>query len=112
MSAHVLDPLSAAEIEAAAEVVRADSRFGERSRFVAISTGEPPRAEATNERRRRAEVLLHQRDERAVIRFVVDLDAASIESAASTPGPSPRSASTSWSASRSRCGPSRASSRR
>jgi primary-amine oxidase len=78
---HVLDPLSAAEIEAAAEVVRADARFGERSRFVAISTAEPPRAEAPSERRRRAEVLLHLRDERAVIRFVVDLDGGQVESA-------------------------------
>ena len=36
MSAQVLEPLSAAEIEAAAAAVRADERFGERSRFVAI----------------------------------------------------------------------------
>src|SRR6202012_4450748 len=78
---NALDPLSAAEIEAASALVRADGRFGEGSPFAAISTAEPPRAEAPNARRRRAEVLLHQRDERAVIRFVVDLEAGAIESA-------------------------------
>jgi primary-amine oxidase len=84
---HVLDPLSAAEVEAAAAVAREAVEIGPRTRFVAISTAEPERGDG--EPRRRAEVQLHQPEERAVVRLIVDLEGREAIEVETLPGVEP-----------------------
>ncbi len=73
-AAHVLDPLSADEVDACVAVAREAVEVGRRTRFVAISTAEPERGDDTP--RRRAEALLHHPEERSVVRLIVDLESA------------------------------------
>jgi primary-amine oxidase len=79
----VLDPLTTAEIETCVAVAREAVAIGPRTRFVSASTAEPERHE--EHPRRRAELLVHQPDERSVVRLIVDLEsgeAASVETLA------------------------------
>jgi primary-amine oxidase len=70
--AHVLDPLSAADVEACVAVAREALAIGPRTRFVSASTAEPPRGDCPPGRR--AELLVHQPEERLVVRLLVDLE--------------------------------------
>ena len=70
---HVLDPLSPAEIERAAELVRDSGRFAAGSRFILISTAEPPRG--SRERQgRAAEAIAFDPARQVVSEFHVDLE--------------------------------------
>jgi primary-amine oxidase len=84
---HVLDPLSASEIDSCVKVARGTVEIGARTRFVAISTAEPERGEGSP--RRRAEVLLHHPEERSVVRLIVDLEIAEAVSVETLPGVEP-----------------------
>jgi primary-amine oxidase len=70
---HVLDPLSPAEIERAAELVRDGGRFGTGSRFILISTAEPPHGSAERQGRA-AEVIAFDPERQVVSEFRVDLE--------------------------------------
>jgi primary-amine oxidase len=80
--AHPLDPLGAEEIEAAAELARRECPPGAALRFVSIDLREPPKAEvlAGEASDRQASVVLHLRDERAVVQAVVSLTRGEIVS--------------------------------
>jgi primary-amine oxidase len=69
---HPLDPLSADEIRQAAAVLRRDQGVGERWRFASIELREPPKRESIS---RQAEVICWNRDDGAVYRARVDLEA-------------------------------------
>ncbi len=71
---HPLDPLSEAEVAACVAVARDAVEMETRTRFVAASTLEPARGEDVAHGRR-AELLLHRPEQRAVVRLVIDLDA-------------------------------------
>ena len=85
--AHVLDPLSEAEVGSCVAVARDAVEVGPRTRFVAISTAEPERRETHP--RRRAEVLLHRPEERSVVRLIVDLEDAEAVAVETLPGVEP-----------------------
>src|SRR5690242_3539128 len=81
--AHPLDPLAPEEIEAAAAIVRERCEPGAALRFVSIDLCEPPKAgvlSGADDLPRKARVVLHLRDERAVVQAVVSLTDAAVES--------------------------------
>jgi primary-amine oxidase len=93
-TAHPLDPLTAEEIAAAAEVLRADGRASDISRFQALSLHEPPKEEVLAWRpgqplRREALALLYDRSRRASSEAVVDLHARKVVSWKDVPGVQP-----------------------
>jgi primary-amine oxidase len=80
--AHPLDPLAPEEIEAAAAVVREHCEPGAALRFVSIDLCEPPKADVlrgADDLPRKARVVLHLRDERAVVQAVVSLTDGAVE---------------------------------
>src|SRR3954447_2091924 len=83
--AHPLDPLAPEEIEAAAAIVREHCEPGDALRFVAIDLREPPKADVlgfdgSEDLPRRANVVVHLRDERTVVQAVVSLTDGAVES--------------------------------
>src|SRR5262245_38132821 len=84
---NALDPLSAAEVETCVAVAREAVEIGPRTRFVAASTAEPPHGD--HAQGRRAELLLHQPDQRSVARLIVDLERGEAASIETLPGVEP-----------------------
>jgi primary-amine oxidase len=74
---HVLDPLSPAEIERAGDVLRAAGHINPATRFVAISTAEPPRRSPAT-RPRAAEVITHDAASGTTFKSIVDLDGGEV----------------------------------
>jgi primary-amine oxidase len=88
---HPLDPLSGAEIEKAAAVIKASEHATETLRFVMISLEEPPKPAALTfdplaVPDRKAFVVAYDALEKLIYEAVVNLDAAEIESWAPVPG--------------------------
>ncbi len=88
---HPLDPLTEAEIEAAAELLRTDGKVTEQCWLPWISRHEPPKDDVLAFRpgtpvRRQAFVLVHQRPENRVFEAVVDLTAKRVASWVEKPG--------------------------
>ena len=75
---HPLDPLSEAEIAAAAAILRRDQGVGERWRFASIELREPPKAVARDHApgdaiARAAEVICWNRDDGRAYKALVSL---------------------------------------
>jgi primary-amine oxidase len=85
---HVLDPLSPAEIERAAAVLRAGGHVTPGTRFVAMSTAEPPRRSPAPHRRA-AEVIAHDARSGTTVEFIVDLDRGLVASSTERRGVQP-----------------------
>jgi primary-amine oxidase len=89
---HPLEPLTAAEIGAAADILRAEQGLGVTARFVFVELHEPPKAavlawSATDEPLpREAHVVLYERSERTTYEAVVSLTDRSVKSFAAVPG--------------------------
>jgi primary-amine oxidase len=89
---HPLEPLTADEIRAAADILRAERGLGPSARFVFVELHEPPKAavlawSATDEPLpREAHVVLYERSERATYEAVVSLTDRSVTSFAAVPG--------------------------
>ena len=89
---HPLEPLTAAEIAAAADILRAEQGLGVTARFVFVELHEPPKAavlawSATDEPLpREAHVVLYERSERTTYEAVVSLTDRSVKSFAAVPG--------------------------
>lgn len=78
---HALDPLSAAEITAATEILRADGKLAPSVRFVSVSLVEPPKehlSETVAPLERQALVVLYDRARSQTIEALVSLDSQSI----------------------------------
>lgn len=90
-AAHPLDPLSASEIEAAAEILRTAGRLSEQCWLPLITRQEPAKDQVLAWRpgspySRRAFVLVHQRAENRIFEAVVDLTAKRVVSWAEKSG--------------------------
>jgi primary-amine oxidase len=89
---HPLEPLTAAEIGAAADILRAERGLGATARFVFVELHEPPKAavlawSATDEPLpREAHLVLYERSERATYEAVVSLTDRAVKSFAAVPG--------------------------
>ncbi len=89
---HPLEPLTGAEIGAAADILRAEQGLGVTARFVFVELHEPPKAavlawSATDEPLpREAHVVLYERSERTTYEAVVSLTDRSVRSFAAVPG--------------------------
>ena len=89
---HPLEPLTAAEIGAAADILRAERGLGATARFVFVELHEPPKAavlawSATDEPLpREAHLVLYERTERTTYEAVVSLTDRSVKSFAAVPG--------------------------
>jgi primary-amine oxidase len=89
---HPLEPLTAAEIGAAADILRAEQGLGVTARFVFVELHEPPKAavlawSATDEPLpREAHLVLYERSERTTYEAVVSLTDRSVKSFAAVPG--------------------------
>ena len=89
---HPLEPLTAAEIGAAADILRAERGLGATARFVFVELHEPPKAavlawSATDEPLpREAHLVLYERSERTTYEAVVSLTDRSVKSFAAVPG--------------------------
>src|SRR5215217_6137918 len=84
-TAHPLDPLSAAEIAEAVQIVRAGRTLGPRTRFVSVSLREPTRQELRLFRQdvaleRLAEIILLDNDTGITSEAIVSLTRGSIAS--------------------------------
>jgi primary-amine oxidase len=82
---HPLDPLTAEEVGAVAEIARRECPPEAALRFVSIDLCEPPKAEVLawaegDVHERRAMVVLHLRDERAVVQALVSVTHGSVVS--------------------------------
>jgi primary-amine oxidase len=89
---HPLEPLTAAEIGAAADILRAEQGLGVTARFVFVELHEPPKAavlawSATDEPLpREAHLVLYERSERTTYEAVVSLTDRSVKSFTAVPG--------------------------
>ena len=89
---HPLEPLTAAEIGAAADILRAERGLGVTARFVFVELHEPPKAavlawSATDDPLpREAHLVLYERSERTTYEAVVSLTDRSVKSFAAVPG--------------------------
>jgi primary-amine oxidase len=89
---HPLEPLTAAEIGAAADILRAERGLGATARFVFVELHEPPKAavlgwSATDEPLpREAHLVLYERSERTTYEAVVSLTDRAVKSFAAVPG--------------------------
>ncbi|HST40224.1 MAG TPA: primary-amine oxidase [Conexibacter sp.] len=75
---HPLDPLTPAEVEAAAAIVRAARPLGEAVRFVSISPREPAKGADAATAPRQAEVVLRDAATKRTIEALVDLGAGAL----------------------------------
>lgn len=88
---NILDPLSAAEIEAASGIVRKDGRGGKDPRFTFIALSEPSKAEvaAGTAKMRLAEVGVYDRQSNRVHAVLIDLKTRKVTSWKTIPGAQP-----------------------
>ncbi|MEM7190143.1 MAG: primary-amine oxidase [Pseudomonadota bacterium] len=88
MTAHPLDPLSADEITAAANIVHAEAGLDETAWFETITLDEPTREESASDTRptRRAYVCCFERSSNRTMSGIVDLDAGQLSSWNHVPG--------------------------
>src|ERR1700753_3856176 len=72
---HPLEPLAAAEVSAAAAILKAEKQLGPTARFVFVSLHEPPKAavQAGEDVPREAFVVLYEKRERKTYEAVVSL---------------------------------------
>src|SRR5688572_22482026 len=91
LSAHPLDPLSAKEIEIAAQVVKAAKEFPKGALFPSVELLEPAKADVLTERptKREARVIVLDRAANATHEAVVDLAAKKLASWTPRPGVQP-----------------------
>lgn len=92
--AHPLDPLSAAELAAAAGLVQSDARFPQGALFSALALNEPPKSEVLRHRRgdtfrREASAVLFHLTRNLLVEVVVDLRTRRITSWKPVPGAQP-----------------------
>jgi primary-amine oxidase len=94
LTAHPLDPLTAIEIDSAAEVIRGTPGFGERTRFVSIALAEPLKSEVLAWRpgdqvERRAAIVLYDRATRTTTEAVVSVTRGEVLSSTVVPDVQP-----------------------